>query len=237
MALREALRTPSILQSDTQQPSISRLIDDLQAPAAPPDLASLQRRPIASGARVFLVSGGGKSQTPHYDIVDFVPGVLCQKESLVLSGSEGKITFDGGPKKPRLESLTPHQFYAANSRIMYKLIETGALTDRGVVDYLGYTVKIAQLADRYVWSSVLHYDRQYRELQAELNFDWGSDCTHLHQVVLREKAQALTSGKRPSTKAPIPIDPASNVEICLNFNRNICKLGGACKYAHVWPEA
>ena len=235
VSLREALcnSAPSALPVPTQA-SINTLLEDLQRTSGdPPDHSAFLQRHDSNDARVFLVSGGGKSQAPHYDIVDFVPGVLCQRESLVVPGSEGKLLFEGGPKKPRLESITPHQFYAANSRILFKLIESGALTESGIIAYLGYTVKIAQLADRYVWSSVLLYDRQYRELQAELKFAWGSDCTHLHQIVLREKAPTTPAIKRPAQKTPIPLDPASHIEVCLNFNKGSCKIGPTCKFSHV----
>ena len=94
---------------------------------------------------------------------------------------------DAGPKKPKLESVSPHQWYAVNCRIMYKLIINGDLIWKAISDYLGYTVKIAQLAERYVWTTVLHYDRQYRQLQSVFGFAWGSDCHHLTKVFLREK--------------------------------------------------
>jgi len=63
----------------------------------------------------------------------------------------------------------------------------GTFTNDDVQKYLAYTVKIFRLGESFMWETVLEYERQYRELQTSLKFEWGMDCPHLHQVALREK--------------------------------------------------
>ena len=119
---------------------------------------------------VYLTQPSGE-KVVYYDIVDFVPGVVNIKERFILPGGDGRVVFESGPERPKLESVSPCQWGAANARIMYKLISEGSLKQ-----YLAYTVKICQLGQRFMWNTVLMNDRQYRELQATLNFHWGVDC-------------------------------------------------------------
>lgn len=70
---------------------------------------------------------------------------------------------------------------------MYKLLKDGALDMASIPDYLGYTVKISQLADIYEWVTVLLYDREYRRQQATLRHPWGTENAHLHTVYLQRK--------------------------------------------------
>lgn len=42
--------------------------------------------------------------------------------------------------------------------------------------YLNYTVDIFRLALKYVWYSVLLYDKEYRYKQEAEKFEWGTYC-------------------------------------------------------------
>lgn len=154
-----------------------------------------------------------------------------------------------GTKKPRLDSLSPHQWSAANVRIMYQLIMDGTLHMNNIPDYLAYTVKVSQLAECYEWVSVLAYDREYRRLQAALDYTFGTDNPHLYTVYLQRKPLPSSRGStsrgnpnpRPSATAKPgstathiqPIDPSSGKEVCRNFNRGHCTWGTRCHREHV----
>ena len=62
------------------------------------------------------------------------------------------------------------EWTAASCRILAKLVLEGKICVDGVAHYLSYTVKISCLAQRYVWVTVLLYDREYRRAQANYNF-------------------------------------------------------------------
>ena len=55
------------------------------------------------------------------------------------------------------------------------------------MDYLSYTAKTLQLVQRYEVASVWEHDRDYRKLQAQHGFRWGTDVSHLYLVHLRPK--------------------------------------------------
>ena len=68
----------------------------------------------------------------------------------------------------------------ANTRIFSTLLFAGKLpTARDVKDYLAYTVKVMELASRYVWESVLKYDDEFRQLQAAYGYPWSYNSHHL----------------------------------------------------------
>ena len=99
-----------------------------------------------------------------------------------------------GPKKPRLERVNQMQWTAASCRILAKLLLEGKIGVDGVAHYLSYTVKISCLAQRYVWATVLLYDREYRRAQANYNFPWGSDVPHLVSVHLVRRNDRIPGG-------------------------------------------
>ena len=83
------------------------------------------------------------------------------------------------------EEVTPMQWSAANMRVLIELLRTGELKECSIYDYISYTVKVSELADTYVWVSVMRFDRAYRQLQAQNGFRWGSDSPHLDALHLR----------------------------------------------------
>ena len=90
------------------------------------------------------------------------------------------------------------------------------------MDYLSYTTKDYQLVQRYSLTSVLFYDREYRKVQASMNFRWGIDVQHLHNVFLqpragqRSKANSISSQKRGSSNQyPREISLLTYVEISI----------------------
>jgi hypothetical protein len=59
----------------------------------------------------------------------------------------------------------------ANMRIMQELLKQIILAN--VNAYINYTADIFRLASKYVWYSVLLYDKEYRDMQADEKFEWG----------------------------------------------------------------
>lgn len=179
----------------------------------------------------------------YYDIIDFVPGILSREEKVSLPGADSRIELHIGTRKPKLETVTPHQWCAANARILYQLIKDKSLDLISMPEYLAYTVKISQLADMYEWVTVLLYDREYRRQQASLGHPWGVDNPHLYQVYLQHKqvkpahASKHAGKPKPATRHDAakqgPVDPGSGKEVCRNHNRGRCSWGVRCYRAHV----
>lgn len=68
-----------------------------------------------------------------------------------------------------------------------------------IPDYLGYTVKINQIANIHKWCQfwpIYIYDREYRRQQPALGHAWGLDNPHLHTVYLQRK-QYVPKGPNP----------------------------------------
>lgn len=197
----------------------------------------------------------GKDFDPHFylekastsrkclNIIDFVPSMATPHESRMVSDntSEGRLVLELGPKKPKLENVSPHQWGAANIRILYDLLKSQQLHEDNLYDYLSYTAKVHELAECFQWQSVLQYDKLYRELQSAQQFRWGSDSAHLFRVHLvpRSKPSSTTGSQSASTwsgrnaKSKAPTDPVSSKEVCMRYNKELCQKGNTCHYAHV----
>ena len=105
--------------------------------------------------------------------------------------------------KPKLENIKPAQWVAANALILADIITTDQLEvplHTLVLDYMSYTVKIGHLANRYTWQSVILFDDEYRDLQAQNHFRWGCDSSHLSTVALVERLKDDNSGFLSSKK-------------------------------------
>jgi hypothetical protein len=180
---------------------------------------------------VFLRTRSGEA----LQITDFIAFREAEQQEIELK--EGVfIRLASG--KPKLDTVSPAQFLAANSRIMAKLIETGRLSGQGIIDYLAYTAKVGEMACRYTWSSVLAYDQQYRVSQAAYGFRWGSDSQHLAMVALRERQPTTNQPphqrhqSRPTgTRLPRTVGP-SGKEVCVQWNRGHCSFAQRCQYEH-----
>jgi len=170
----------------------------------------------------------------YLDIADFVQTGYTESEESILEGEGGsQVILKSGPRKPKLENVTPMQWSAANVRILMELLQEGQLQKEHIYDYLAYTVKVSELADSYLWTSVLHYDRAYRQLQAQHHFRWGSDSPHLGTLHLRVRqtvGQTRPVGKGSNNPA---LGNTGQKPVCRLFNRNQCPFGAACKYKHV----
>ena len=138
----------------------------------------------------FLGMGVRGSQTPYMDICEFVSvrspyeGV-SDSRTLITNKSDG--SFEVKPQsvgnRITLDKVAVSQWVEANTLIMNQLYLKGV----SIQSYMGYTIMISQLMQKYEWLSVLLFDREYRKMQANLGFEWGTDQSHLRDVLLIPK--------------------------------------------------
>lgn len=185
--------------------------------------------------QIHLSSAAGKSTPSYFDICDFVQTSV--EEEVVLGGQgDQQIVVKSGPKKPRIENLTLSQWSVANLAILYKLVGENKLQGPAMMDYLSYTTKIYQLVQRFSLVSVMLYDREYRKLQASLNFRWGTDVQHLSNIHLQAREKPAAQSSQPK-KPFVPFKPAKTgqgkQEICRNYNSQKGCSFAECKFKHV----
>ena len=82
---------------------------------------------------------------------------LCNGAKLESAGSDHK--------QLQLADVSVEQWGYANLNIMNELTNNCEIADQA--GYIKYTMNIVRLALNNVWSSVLLYDKEYRELQVE----------------------------------------------------------------------
>ena len=211
---------PTALGSDVTPPTIGS--------AGLPIAGATGHSSISPGERVDLnpLNYLFPSQNVKYkDITEYL-GPVDTGEHVVDSADGTQVVFRTGPRKPKLETVSPMQWCAANLKIMVDLLRERTLTQRSVMDYIAYTIKVAELANKFTWLSVLQYDQTYRRMQQMHQFRWASDSPHLTSVYLVPR---VTVAKGPSVKAPRPHKTAP---ICRNFNRGECAFSD-CKYQHI----
>ena len=123
----------------------------------------------------------GKSTHSYYDITDFVTGMVEEEVVVEKNGSQ-QVVLKSGPKKPKPENVTLAQWCVANNTILYRPVCESKLNPNNMLDYISYSTKICELVQRFTLVSVLLYDRNNRQLQAQNGFRWGTDVPHLQNV-------------------------------------------------------
>ncbi|CAC5401158.1 unnamed protein product [Mytilus coruscus] len=167
------------------------------------------------------------------------------EEKLVSEASGGKLVFKSGPAKPKLETLTVTQWSMANLSIMHKLLAVGDLASSQVMDYLSYTMRLYLFLSSCELVSVLFFNREYRRLQKQHQFRWGTDIPHLHSVFFRPKfLQGQYSRTTPQTQGSKRVSNKQNLityashapggkMICKKFNSRKGCFMSHCKFEHV----
>ena len=129
--------------------------------------------------------------------------------------------------------------------ILQKLLFTGDLSQSRIIDYLSYTQRVYHLFWSCELVSVLLFDREYRRLQKQHQFRWGTDVPHLHSVCLRPKSlqsqhsrqASQTHGPKPASTKPLFVNYASHTPvgklICKKFNSRKGCFMHQCKFEHV----
>lgn len=220
----------------SQQQQMSQIEVPQQLLTAVPHLPTTNSQPVWSDPQVHIASASGKSVSSFHDICDFVPQAV-EEEVLIGGQGEHQVVIKSGSKKPKLESLSLSQWAIANMAILYRLVNENKLLGQSLMDYLSYTTKVFQLVQRFSLVSVLLYDREYRKLQAEMGFRWGTDVQHLHTLFLQPRERNATNPLQ-SRRGPVQHTKQFKPEkreigICRNFNaKKGCSFSG-CKYKHL----
>jgi hypothetical protein len=110
---------------------------------------------------------------------------------------------------------------------MQELLKQNILAN--VNAYINYTADIFRLASKYVWYSVLLYDKEYSDLQADEKFEWGtyrqdlvSKRDNLTARAINEASGATKAREKLSVnndRRRGPLLPDGR-EICRSFNNN-----------------
>ena len=179
-------------------------------------------------------------------IVDFVSRLRpSEEEKVFASDNNCVLKLSLQDTKPKLSSVTVEQFNIANLRIFYELLFTNKLSSmQEIREYLAYSIKVLELATKYSWQSVLHYDDEFRVLQHTYGYPWSTDHSHLHEVLLipRWAAKSTASGTSQNSsnnpngdggmKSFIARLPTGE-EICRLYNSKKGCQRSSCKYSHV----
>ena len=181
------------------------------------------------------------TKSEFLDIVDFVDQSNNQSERVVSSSDGFELICRAGTKKPKLDSLSIPQWSSANLAILYKLVQDGILQNNQIFDYLSYTANIYSLMSSHDLVSVYTYDREYRKLQHQHKFRWGTAVSHLMVGHLRLKQTPPSqngSKQKPKQEKTLPSGifsshTADGKVICKKFNnRSGCNFLN-CKFEHV----
>ena len=158
-------------------------------------------------------------------IIDFIDKIVQSADERTISELGTKKLVSYGPKKPKLENVTLAQRVIGNTRIFHTLLQGGKLPSiQDVQHYLAYTAKIMELSTKFVWTSVLKYDDEFRHIQAVYNYPWSFDSHHLHSVVLEPLStfsgnRSVTSQSSQNTTITFANVTTEGKVICRNFNK------------------
>lgn len=183
-------------------------------------------------------------KTPHHDIVDFVQSASLYTDKVITTDGDIQLVCRSGAKKPKLDNLTLSQWSMANINILHKLVDEGSLCPTKIFDYMAYTKRVYSLIATHDLLSVFLYDREYRRLQHQHKFRWGTNVGHLSDSHLRLKPDTLTRALAGGTKGPQSTKQsrsgpgfASHTQkgeiICKKYNSKAGCTVHSCRYAHV----
>ena len=211
-----------------------------------PSIQQLYSERMPKESEMFLSPKNLRAGTSYLKIVDYIDRLVPQEDERTISQSgQYKFVLSYGQKKQKLEDVTLSQWVVGNTRIMYTLLFSNKLpTNSDIRDYFCYTVKVMELANKYEWKSVLHYDDEFRHLQAVYGFPWSYDSNHLHTVILEHKSPSKlhnnSTGRSGFGGGPRNNNSDGGIAnltrdgkiICRSFNSiNRCSRQ-ACKYIH-----
>lgn len=171
-------------------------------------------------------------QKPKYrDICDYVDMLEMDHEEVLAMGDGAHVVLRTNKRRLSLSQVSPMMWTSAAIRILLDLLRSGELAPDSILDYLAHMVKVAGLANSYIWSSVLAFDQAYRQQQAQLHFRWGTDTPYLATLhLIRRQVTPTTRKPISSSKQGIADKPQ---QVCRGFNKGDCKFGESCKYRHV----
>lgn len=121
------------------------------------------------------------------------------------------------------------EYFEAAMRICDRLKESPGLSDAEFINYVEYIRWIFKLARNHTWESVMSYDEAFREdMELHNGRSWSTRPSLIEREHLLNKGpalQAYSGAKRHGNNGNEP-------QICRNFNKNKCKHGTECVFAH-----
>jgi hypothetical protein len=166
--------------------------------------------------RAVLTVKARKAEVTH--IIDFLTEDVIRRRRLANKNEENAYF-----------NISMEEWGAANCRLMSYLLQQGKLSRKDIDYYLAYTTKIYDMASKFTWQSILFFDRQYREVQAEFNMQWGTFAPQLEYQLLQPKANPNAPRRTPQLATASRLQ-----EECRNFrSKGVCSYGDNCKFRHV----
>ena len=87
------------------------------------------------------------------------------------------------------------QYVTSAIRTLHHLIDAKQIMSyEGIKQYMGYMIKILELATRSKWVSVLKYDDHFRQLEAFHSVPWVLERRHLISVELLSLPVDISAG-------------------------------------------
>ena len=149
----------------------------------------------------------------------------------LTEGADGTLSIRTGDVG--YTDLTWDEWSGANIRLLAHLLETGELRRADMEYYLAYTSMVYDLAGCFEWASVLRFDTQYRELQAQHGFVWGAQASQLEMRLLVPKASPAVAGNFKRRTRQDQQDKAPNTLCKMFAARGSCRFGSTCRFRHV----
>ncbi|ESO99414.1 hypothetical protein LOTGIDRAFT_158502 [Lottia gigantea] len=209
-----------------------------------PTASQLSQQLLSSSTDSDRTEGRRTKACQIYDFIWDDPSYRDDSDDFVSFQKDGSLTVNK-KNRPRYDKLSIEQWGYANSKIMERLINDGSLsTTIQIMGYMEYTESVFRLFSRYLKSSVLMFDKEYRELQNKLKFKWGTVRQDLHNFQLiaktplsgeasqkkyRDSSYSVNS-KEFQSRHRGPTTPTGK-EICIKFNSETCDRA-TCKFQH-----
>lgn len=156
-----------------------------------------------------------------------------KKQNLVFHNiTDGTMQVKSDDSHP-YQGISLAEWGAANVRLLNQLLASGNLRHDQVEYYLAYTATVFDFHGKYQWSSILDYDHNYREQQAEHGFMWGQVSPMLELNIL--KPLEHQSVQRQSAKPRLSHAASGQQQKCRQWllTGGNCSFGDACRYEHV----
>lgn len=154
---------------------------------------------------------------------------IRRKDVILSTADDDRLVLRADESHP-YSGITLHEWGAANMRLLNRLLASGELPRDHIEYYLAYTATINDFYAKFEWNSILDFDFQYREQQAQHGFPWGQINPMMELQLL------IPRPPRMDTRAPPRNGKANpNQTECRQWiaNNGYCRFGASCKFKHI----
>lgn len=159
-----------------------------------------------------------------------------RRKDVVLStasiGDDERLVLRTDDSHP-YSGITLDEWGAANMRLLNGLLLSGELSRDHIEYYLAYTATINDFYAKFEWNSILNFDFQYREQQAQHGFPWGQINPMMELQLLIPRAPRSDNRAMPFKGKPM--QPNRTQTECKQWiaNNGYCRFGASCKFKHI----